>query len=85
MTSLGSAIFAFLAAGTFKTIEEAQDALCPSFDVVEPDPREAARATGCSPLYRELYFALGRQDAGAAALGDVLPDLRRIAAAARQS
>ena len=29
VTSLGSAIFAFLAAGTFDTIEEAQDALCP--------------------------------------------------------
>src|SRR6266700_3049971 len=29
VTSLGSAIFAFLAAGTFKTIEEAQDKICP--------------------------------------------------------
>ena len=29
VTSLGSAIFAFLAAGAFETIEEAQDALCP--------------------------------------------------------
>ncbi len=29
ITSLGSAIFAFLAAGTFKTIEDAQDALVP--------------------------------------------------------
>ena len=28
VTSLGSAIFAFLAAGTFKTLEEAQDKLC---------------------------------------------------------
>ena len=30
ITSLGSAIFAFLAAGTFATIEEAQRALCPA-------------------------------------------------------
>jgi L-ribulokinase len=29
VTSMGSAIFAFLAAGAFQTIEEAQDALCP--------------------------------------------------------
>ena len=29
VVSLGSAIFAFLAAGTFKTIEEAQDKICP--------------------------------------------------------
>src|SRR5439155_3176384 len=28
VTSLGSAIFAFLAAGTFKRVEDAQDALC---------------------------------------------------------
>ena len=31
VTSLGSAIFAFLAAGAFQTIEEAQDALCPAY------------------------------------------------------
>src|SRR5580692_2305403 len=30
VVSMGSAIFAFLAAGTFKTIEEAQDKICPS-------------------------------------------------------
>ena len=47
-TSLGSAIFAFLAAGAFQTIEEAQDALCPTFDIVEPDPRAAAVYDGCS-------------------------------------
>jgi L-ribulokinase len=32
------------------------------------------------PLYRDLYFALGKRDAAPAALGDVLPELRRIAA-----
>src|SRR3569832_438588 len=31
VTSLGAAIFAFLAAGTFRTVEEAQDALCPGY------------------------------------------------------
>ena len=34
VVSLGSAIFAFLAAGTFKTIEEAQDKICPSHRTV---------------------------------------------------
>src|SRR5205814_10130564 len=29
VTSLGSAILAFMAAGTFKSIEEAQDKMCP--------------------------------------------------------
>jgi L-ribulokinase len=85
VTSLGSAIFAFLAAGTFTTIEEAQDALCPSFDVIEPDPRQAATCDRLFGLYRELYFALGRRDAAAAAVGHVLPELRTIAAEVRQS
>src|ERR1700737_4125732 len=37
VTSLGSAIFAALAAGAFRSLEEAQDALCPEYRVVEPD------------------------------------------------
>jgi L-ribulokinase len=85
VTSLGSAIFAFLAAGTFKTIEEAQDALCPEFHVVEPDPAQAAACQQLFPLFRDLYFALGRQEAAPVAAGKVLPELRRVAAAARQS
>ena len=36
--SLGSAIFAFLAAGTFKTVEEAQDKICPQHRVFSPEP-----------------------------------------------
>src|SRR4051812_41264526 len=40
ITSLGSAIFAFLAAGVFPTIEDAQTALCPKHRVVEPEERE---------------------------------------------
>jgi L-ribulokinase len=85
VTSLGSAIFAFLAAGTFDTVEQAQDALCPSFDVIEPDPVQAATCDRLFELYRRLYFALGRKDSGAEALGDVLPELRRVAAAVRAS
>ena len=37
VVSLGSAIFAFLAAGTFKTIEEAQDKICPAHKTFTPD------------------------------------------------
>jgi L-ribulokinase len=85
VTSLGSAIFAFLAAGAFKTVEDAQDALCPGFDIVEPDPREAAVYERLFALYRTLYFGMGRRDAEPAAVGGVLPALRRIAAEARQS
>ena len=85
VTSLGSAIFAFLAAGIYKTIEEAQDALCPSFDVIAPDPRQAETCDRLFALYRDVYFALGRPDAAPAALGRILPELRAIAAEVRQS
>ncbi len=83
VTSLGSAIFAFLAAGTFKTIEEAQDSLCPSYRTVEPDAAAVRVYEELYPLYRKLYFGLGRAGAEAVSAGDVLPVLRRIAAAAR--
>ncbi|MGD0201874.1 MAG: ribulokinase [Bryobacteraceae bacterium] len=83
VTSLGSAIFAFLAAGAFKTIEEAQQRLCPKFRTVEPDAREHAVYERLFPLYRKLYFALGQPASAAAAIGDVLPVLRQVAASAR--
>ena len=85
VTSLGSAIFAFMAAGAFPGIEQAQDALCPGFDVVEPDPGQAGVYDRLFSLYRNLYFAMGRADAGPAAIGAVLPSLRRIAAEARRA
>jgi L-ribulokinase len=83
VTSLGSAIFAFLAAGTFRTIEEAQERLCPKFRVIEPDAQEHAVYERLFGLYRSVYFALGKPDAPAAALGHVLPELRAIGAASR--
>jgi L-ribulokinase len=83
VTSLGSAIFAFLAAGAFRTIEEAQEALCPRYRTVQPDPEAAAVYQELYGLYRKLYFGLGRADAAALAAGDVLPALRRIAARRR--
>jgi L-ribulokinase len=83
VTSLGSAIFAFLAAGAFKTIEEAQERLCPKYRVVEPDPKEHAIYEKLFPLYQKLYFGLGKRGSEAVAIGDVLPELRQIAAAAR--
>ena len=83
VTSLGSAIFAFMAAGAFKSIEEAQDKLCPGFRTIEPERRQAAASQELFALYRKLYFAFGRRNSDAAAIGDVLPELRRIAARAR--
>jgi L-ribulokinase len=83
VTSLGSAIFAFLAAGTFKTIEEAQDALCPAYTIVEPVAAEAATYRELYPLSRKLYFSFGQQSSEPVAIGSILPELRRIAAQAR--
>jgi L-ribulokinase len=75
VTSLGSAIFAFLAAGTFKTVEQAQDALCPLYRVIEPDPAEAKVYEELYGVYKKLYFAFGE--------GEELRTLRRVAAAQR--
>ncbi len=84
-TSLGSGIFALLAAGAYSTIEEAQAAVCLPLRVVEPEPQAAAVYERLYRLYRDVYFALGSRDAGAIALGRVLPDLRNIAAEARKN
>jgi L-ribulokinase len=76
VTSLGSAVFAFLAAGAFPTIEAAQAKLCPTYHEIQPDPSEVARYEQLFALYRKLYFALGQPGSEAAAIGDVLPILR---------
>ena len=83
VTSLGSAIFAFLAAGAFSTIEQAQNSLCPSYKVFEPDPSSVAVYRELYPLYRKLYFAFGQKGARAVEIGDVLPEIRRIASEVR--
>jgi L-ribulokinase len=84
-TSLGSGIFALLAAGACKTIEEAQDAVCLPLRTIEPDPNAAKAYEQLYRLYRDVYFALGRRDAKPVALGRVLPELRRIAAEVRKT
>jgi L-ribulokinase len=84
-TSLGSGIFALLAAGAYKTIEQAQDAVCLPLRTVSPDPRAAAVYEELYHLYHDLYFALGCVHAEPAALGRTLPELRRIAALARKA
>jgi L-ribulokinase len=83
-TSLGSGIMALLAAGTYKTIEEAQEAVCLPLRTVQPDPAAAAVYEQLYKLYRDVYFALGTRDAAPIALGAVLPELRKIAAEARK-
>jgi L-ribulokinase len=80
VVSLGSAIFAFLAAGTFKTIEEAQDKICPSHRTFVPEGSAQRTYEELYFLYNKLYFALGQR--GGDGLGDVLPTLISVAKSA---
>ena len=83
IVSLGSAIFAFLAAGTFKTIEEAQDKICPPYNVFEPKKSEQLVYDDLYPLFSKLYFAFGEPKTNAFA--EVLPTLIRVAESARRN
>ena len=85
VTSLGSAIFAFLAAGTFRTVEEAQGALCLPHVIFEPQPGSRSVYDELFALYRTLYFAFGRRDSQPVEVGSVLPSLRQIAAESRRT
>ena len=78
VTGLGSAIFAFLAAGTFKTIGEAQDKVCPKHTVYETEPETQNVYRDLYELYRKIYFEFGSPAEGSK-LGDVLPKLIQIA------
>ena len=83
VTSLGAAIFAFLAAGAFRTVEEAQDKVCPSYKVFQPDLAVQATYDRLYRLYREIYFAFGQPQQSS--LGRILPELIGIAEAANKS
>ncbi len=83
VVSLGSAIFAFLAAGAFKTVEEAQDKIGPSYKTYQPEKSERQVYDELYPLYRKLYFAFG--DPAKGAFSEVLPALIKIAAERNQS
>ncbi len=77
VTGLGSAIFAFLAAGVFPTIEEAQQKVCPSYTVYEPQPETQTAYRDLYELYRKIYFEFGKPEGSA--LGHVLPKLIQVA------
>ena len=82
-TSIGSGIFAQLAAGIFPTIEAAQDAMCPNHRTFTPQPEAAAVYQKLYPLFRAIYFALGDRNSEPVALAHVLHTLRDVAAEAR--
>jgi L-ribulokinase len=78
VTGLGSAIFAFLAAGTFRTIEKAQEQVCPSHRTFTPEAYEQKVYEELYSLYRRVYFGFGKSGQ-VGDYGDVLPTLIRIA------
>ncbi len=84
-TSLGSGIFALVAAGAFPTIEEAQAKMCLDYKTYAPAPEAHATYNRLFALYRALYFALGTKNAESASLGNILPELKKIAAEAQST
>jgi L-ribulokinase len=78
VTGLGSAIFAFLAAGTFRTIEEAQERVCPAYRTFTPEAYEQKTYEELYSLYRRVYFGFGKSGQPND-YGDVLPKLMQIA------
>ncbi len=60
-TGLGSAIFALLAAGAFRSTEEAQDALSPGYHLIEPVPEEVRVYEDLYERFHELYFTLAKE------------------------
>jgi L-ribulokinase len=82
VVSLGSAIFAFLAAGTFKSVEEAQDKICPAHKTYQPQKSEQPVYEELYQHYRQLYFAFGSPQQHP--FGNVLPALIRVAEAAHK-
>ena len=79
-TSLGSGIFALLAAGAFSSVEAAQAKMCLGHKTFVPQPAAAPVYERLFKHYKDVYFALGSRGSTATRLGDVLPDLKRIAA-----
>ena len=77
VVGLGAAIFAFLAARVFATVEEAQARICPPHKTYHPQPAAQTVYDGIYPLFRKLYFEFG--DACKGTLADVLPKLIRTA------
>jgi L-ribulokinase len=78
VTGLGSAIFAFVATGSFKTIAEAQRKICPAHTVYPPQADTQDVYRDLYDLYRRIYLDFGRPVEGSA-FGDVLPKLIQIA------
>jgi len=81
-TSIGSGIFAQVAAHIFDSIEEAQERMCPDHRIFVPDPESVAVYEELYELFRAVYFAFGDTNAELKSLSHLLGRLRDIAARA---
>ncbi|MBB5327987.1 ribulokinase [Tunturiibacter gelidoferens] len=82
-TSIGSGIFAQLAADIFPSIEDAQNHMCLKHKSFLPNPGNVALYEELYRLYRGVYFAFGDDSASAFRLAEVLPQLRQCASRSR--
>src|SRR5271154_6382674 len=81
-TSLGSGIFALLAAGAFSSVEEAQAKMCLPHKIYEPEANGVRVYEELYQLYRKVYFAFGEPGGAAVKLDDVLPKLIEVRSSA---
>ena len=80
-TSLGSGIFALLAAGAFSSVDEAQAKMCLAHKTYEPKAEAVRGYEELYQLYRKVYLAFGQRGGSAVELGDVLPKLIEVRSA----
>ncbi len=80
VTGLGAAAFAFLTAGIFTSLEDAQKALCPPYRVYEPQAEAQPVYEELFDCFKRLYLALGKKEPFSCDLTAVLPTVRRLAA-----
>ena len=80
-TSLGSGIFALLAAGAFSSVDEAQAKMCLAHKTYEPEAEAVRVYEELYQLYRKVYLAFGQRRGSAIELGDVLPKLIEVRSA----
>lgn len=59
--------------------------MCLKHKTYHPEPEAVRVYERLFQHYRDVYFALGTRDADAVRLGNVLPELKKIAAAAGQA
>ncbi len=74
VTGIGSAIFALLATGTFHSIEECQERICPAYTEFIPQPEERETYNELYALFRRIYFDFGKPCVDSR-FADVLPKL----------